>query len=332
MKITIGLVSGVMSALLLAGCATDTYVSQENRDKFAGLDVSKFLISECLAPEREVHIAIAEHFAFDKYKLRDLDKINLDIFVEEIRGLKGRITIVGHTDYKGSLDYNQRLSQRRAKSVADYLKAHLDPTNYDWEVKHLGETQPLLLGKTDKDRAENRRAFIVFEEAQKYEEMPFCEPPKPERKVYMAMTPHFDFDKSVLKPEDLTQLDDFTAQLSGLQGSIMVAGHTDQVGSVSYNEKLAERRAETVVEYLKTKLDPNQFIWEVKSFGKLQPAINERSDKADALNRRAFIVFKESDITAEQQMLSGSQQHALFGNEQEGMSIESEQKTSTDNQ
>ncbi|CAH7355681.1 Cell envelope biogenesis protein OmpA [Vibrio chagasii] len=311
MKTKIGLVSSVLSALLLVGCATDTYVSQENRDKFAGLDVSKFLISECLAPEREVHIAIAEHFAFDKYQLRDLDKINLDTFVKEIRGLKGRITIVGHTDYKGSLEYNERLSQRRAKSVADYLQAHLDPKQYDWEVKHLGETQPLLLGKTDKDRAENRRAFIVFEEAQKYEEMPFCEPPKPERKVYMAITPHFDFDKSVLKPEDLTQLDDFTVQLSGLQGSIMVAGHTDQAGSVSYNEKLAERRAETVVKYLKTKLDPKQFIWEVKSFGKLQPAINERSEKADALNRRAFIVFKESDITAEQQTLTGSEQEFL---------------------
>ena len=311
MKTIIFLISAVMSTLLLFGCTTDTYVSQENRDKFAGIDVSKFLISECLAPEREVHIAIAEHFAFDKYQLRDLDKINLDTFVKEIRGLKGRITIVGHTDYKGALEYNERLSQRRAKSVADYLQAHLDPKQYDWEVKHLGETQPLLLGKTDKDRAENRRAFIVFEEAQKYEEMPFCEPPKPERKVYMAITPHFDFDKSVLKPEDLTQLDDFTVQLSGLQGSIMVAGHTDQAGSVSYNEKLAERRAETVVKYLKTKLDPKQFIWEVKSFGKLQPAINERSEKADALNRRAFIVFKESDITAEQQTLAGSEQERI---------------------
>ncbi|MGR5356567.1 OmpA family protein [Vibrio chagasii] len=311
MKTIIFLISAVMSTSLLSGCATDTYVSQENRDKFAGIDVSKFLISECLAPEREVHIAIAEHFAFDKYQLRDLDKINLDSFVEEIRGLKGRITIVGHTDYKGSQEYNERLSQRRAKSVADYLQTHLDPKNYDWEVKHLGETQPLLLGKTDKDRAENRRAFIVFEEAQKYEEMPFCEPPKPERKVYMAITPHFDFDKSVLKPEDLTQLDDFASQLNGLQGNVMVAGHTDQAGSVSYNEKLAERRAETVVEYLKTKLDPKQFIWEVKSFGKLQPAINERSEKADALNRRAFIVFKESDITAEQQTLTGSEQEFL---------------------
>ena len=132
----------------------------------------------------------------------------------------------------------------------------------------------------------------------------------------------FLLDKSVLKPEDLTQLDDFASQLSGLQGNIMVAGHTDQAGSVSYNEKLAERRAETVVEYLKTKLDPNQFIWEVKSFGKLQPAINERSDKADALNRRAFIVFKESDITGEQQTLTGS--------EQEFLRSESEQKLGDD--
>ncbi|MFM2642162.1 OmpA family protein [Vibrio chagasii] len=332
MKTKISLVSSVLSALLLAGCATDTYVSQENRDKFAGLDVSKFLISECLAPEREVHIAIAEHFAFDKYKLRDLDKINLDTFVKEIRGLKGRITIVGHTDYKGSLEYNERLSQRRAKSVADYLQTHLNPKQYDWEVKHLGETQPLLLGKTDKDRAENRRAFIVFEEAQKYEEMPFCEPPKPERKVYMAMTPHFDFDKSVLKPDDLTQLDEFAAQLSDLQGSIMVAGHTDQAGSVSYNEKLAERRAETVVKYLKTKLDPKQFIWEVKSFGKLQPAINERSEKADALNRRAFIVFKESDITADQQTLSGSEQKVFSDAEPQASTIDSDQQSSSKNQ
>lgn len=308
MKTKICLLSGVLSALLLSGCATDTYVSQENRDKFSGLDVSKFLISECLAPEREVHIMVAEHFEFDKYKIRDVDATNLNAFVGDIRGLKGRITIVGHTDYKGSLEYNERLSQRRAQSVENYLKGHLNPVNFDWEVKHFGKTQPLLLGKTDEDRAENRRAFIVFEEAQKYEEMPFCEPPKPERKVYMAMTPYFDFDKSVLKPEDLTQLDDFAAKLSGLQGSIMVAGHTDQVGSLSYNEKLAERRAETVVDYLKAKLDPKQFIWEVKSFGKLQPAVNERSPKADTLNRRAFIVFKESDITAEQQSISGSVQ------------------------
>ncbi|AYO16584.1 OmpA family protein [Vibrio owensii] len=296
MKTTLRLLGGVVGTLLVAGCATDTYVSQENRDKFTDLDVSKFLISECLAPEREIHIAVAEHFAFDKYNIRDVDATSLNAFVHEIEGLSGRITIVGHTDYKGSLEYNEALSLRRAQSVESFLKEKLDPDHYDWEVKYFGETQPLALGKTDEDRAENRRAFVVFEEAQKYEEMPFCEPPKPDRKIYMAMTPHFDFDKSELKPEDLAKLDSFTDKLQGLQGSILVAGHTDQIGSLSYNEKLAQRRASEVVKYLKTKIDPSQFLWEVKSFGELQPVINERSKEANALNRRAFIVFKEGSI------------------------------------
>lgn len=296
MKTTLRLLGGVVGTLLIAGCATDTFVSQENRDKFTDLDVSKFLISECLAPEREIHIAVAEHFAFDKYNIRDVDATSLNAFVHEIEGLSGRITIVGHTDYKGSLEYNEALSLRRAQSVESFLKEKLDPDHYDWEVKYFGETQPLALGKTDEDRAENRRAFVVFEEAQKYEEMPFCEPPKPDRKIYMAMTPHFDFDKSELKPEDLAKLDSFTDKLQGLQGSILVAGHTDQIGSMSYNEKLAQRRASEVVKYLKTKIDPSQFLWEVKSFGELQPVINERSKEANALNRRAFIVFKEGSI------------------------------------
>ncbi|MEK2163500.1 OmpA family protein [Vibrio parahaemolyticus] len=296
MKTTIRLLSGIMIGALLAGCATETYVSQENREKFSDVNVSKFLISECLAPQREIHIAVAEHFDFDKFNIREADATSLDAFIRDIQGLSGRITIVGHTDYKGSNEYNDALSLRRAQSVAAYLKQQLDPTFYDWEIKHFGETQPLTLDTSDQARAENRRAYVMFEEAQKYDEMPFCEPPKPERKVYMTMTPHFDFDQSELKAEDLTQLDDFIEQLQGLEGSILVAGHTDQVGSLSYNEKLAERRAQTVVEYLKTKLDASRLVWEVKAFGELQPVINQTTSEANALNRRAFIVFKESGL------------------------------------
>ncbi|TOM20441.1 OmpA family protein [Vibrio parahaemolyticus] len=295
MKTTIRLLSGIMMGALLVGCATETYVSQENREKFSDVNVSKFLISECLAPQREIHIAVAEHFDFDKFKIREADATSLDAFIRDIQGLSGRITIVGHTDYKGSNEYNDALSLRRAQSVAAYLKQKLDPTFYDWEIKHFGETQPLTLDTSDQARAENRRAYVMFEEAQKYDGMPFCEPPKPERKVYMTMTPHFDFDQSELKAEDLTQLDDFIEQLQGLEGSILVAGHTDQVGSLSYNEKLAERRAQTVVEYLKTKLDALRLVWEVKAFGELQPVINQTTSEANALNRRAFIVFKESE-------------------------------------
>jgi OOP family OmpA-OmpF porin len=61
----------------------------------------------------------------------------------------------------------------------------------------------------------------------------------------------FAFDQSVLKPEGMTLLDDFTRQLRGAQyDSIVVTGHTDRLGSNEYNQKLSERRADAVKDYL----------------------------------------------------------------------------------
>lgn len=64
----------------------------------------------------------------------------------------------------------------------------------------------------------------------------------------------FAFDKSVLKPEGRTALDDFALQLGGTQyDAIFVTGHTDRFGSNDYNQRLSERRANTVREYLASK-------------------------------------------------------------------------------
>lgn len=64
----------------------------------------------------------------------------------------------------------------------------------------------------------------------------------------------FAFDKSVLKPEGKATLDDFARQLSGAQyEAIFVTGHTDRFGSNEYNQKLSERRANAVKDYLVSK-------------------------------------------------------------------------------
>jgi OmpA-OmpF porin, OOP family len=64
----------------------------------------------------------------------------------------------------------------------------------------------------------------------------------------------FAFDKSVLKPEGRTALDDFARQLDGAQyEAIFVTGHTDRFGSNEYNQRLSERRANTVRDYLASK-------------------------------------------------------------------------------
>lgn len=67
-----------------------------------------------------------------------------------------KIIILGHTDHYGSTDYNKVLSEKRAKSVVDYLiKAGLNKTR----IKFLGcgNSQPLSTSRTDEGRKKNRR-------------------------------------------------------------------------------------------------------------------------------------------------------------------------------
>jgi OOP family OmpA-OmpF porin len=64
----------------------------------------------------------------------------------------------------------------------------------------------------------------------------------------------FAFDKSVLKPEGRAALDDFAFQLGGMQyEAIFVTGHTDRFGGNDYNQRLSERRANAVRDYLASK-------------------------------------------------------------------------------
>lgn len=286
----------VGSILGMTACSTDTYVSKENIDKFGDPRVEKFLIQECIVPERDIRIAMASHFEFDKSELQAEDKASIDRLIASIGHLHGQISVVGHTDYQGSDEYNVKLSLRRAQAIKDYMQSQLDPARYDWEVKYYGESKPLVAGTTKQANAENRRAYVVFEQTQTKQENPFCEPPEPERKVFVAMTSHFDFDESHLKELDKPSLDEFASNLQGLTGRVMIAGHTDYQGSISYNQQLAERRALSVQQYLQTKLDPSQYVWEVKSFGELNPVTQEQSLDANALNRRALIVFKEGEL------------------------------------
>jgi OOP family OmpA-OmpF porin len=61
----------------------------------------------------------------------------------------------------------------------------------------------------------------------------------------------FGFDKSVIGPEGRKMLDDLSAQLKTANVDVIhVTGHTDRLGSNAYNQKLSERRAQAVREYI----------------------------------------------------------------------------------
>jgi len=69
------------------------------------------------------------------------------------------IVIAGHTDSDGAEDYNQKLSERRAQSVSDYLKT-LGVSGSRLQTVGYGETQPVASNDTAVGKAANRRVEV----------------------------------------------------------------------------------------------------------------------------------------------------------------------------
>jgi OOP family OmpA-OmpF porin len=114
--------------------------------------------------------------------------------------------------------------------------------------------------------------------------------PKPvSEKLTMAADAHFDFDKSVLKPEGRAKLDDLVGKLKAVNLEvIIVIGHTDSIGSDAYNNKLSLRRAGAVKAYLVSKgIEANRIHTEGK--GESQPIADNKTKEGRARNRRVEI-------------------------------------------
>ncbi len=99
----------------------------------------------------------------------------------------------------------------------------------------------------------------------------------------------FDFDKAVIKPEAyplLNEVVDILRQNPGL--NVTFEGHTDSIGTDRYNQKLSERRANAVMQYMLNKGIPASQI-STAGYGESQPRATNQTDEGRALNRRVEI-------------------------------------------
>ncbi len=102
----------------------------------------------------------------------------------------------------------------------------------------------------------------------------------------------FDFDKSVLRPDGRKSIDDATAKLRGVDLEMVIAtGHTDSVGTDAYNQRLSERRAAAVKEYLVSKGIAASKITTIGK-GESQPVATNKTAEGRQKNRRVDIEFK----------------------------------------
>ena len=97
----------------------------------------------------------------------------------------------------------------------------------------------------------------------------------------------FDFDKAVLKPEGKAVVDQVIAELKAHEkDSIVIEGHTCDLGSDEYNLGLGQRRADAVKSYmLENGIDAGRVS--TKSLGESTPAVPNDGAANRKLNRRA---------------------------------------------
>jgi OOP family OmpA-OmpF porin len=109
--------------------------------------------------------------------------------------------------------------------------------------------------------------------------------------VTLGADTFFDFNKYNLKPAGMAKLDELAAKLRQLGpdvSAVNVAGYTDIIGSDSYNLRLSDRRAASVVDYLVQRgVNPN--IISARGYGKANPIASNSTAEGRAQNRRVEI-------------------------------------------
>ena len=126
------------------------------RARTAGTDVQVIRRGDDLV----LNIPSGITFAYDSASVQPQFQRTLDQVAETLAQYNQTyIDVYGHTDSTGSDAYNQTLSERRARSVADYLSSH-GVQSARIGTRGYGESQPIASNDTDAGRAANRRVEV----------------------------------------------------------------------------------------------------------------------------------------------------------------------------
>jgi OOP family OmpA-OmpF porin len=114
----------------------------------------------------------------------------------------------------------------------------------------------------------------------------------PMQKVSVKGVARFDFDRATVNPEDGIKLMSEVRSMKNVTWQqIRVVGHTDSLGTDTYNKKLSERRADAVQAFLVDKgVKPERIRPE--GVGKAEPIATNATAAGRALNRRTEIEFQ----------------------------------------
>ncbi|MFN8243776.1 MAG: OmpA family protein [Ferruginibacter sp.] len=255
---------------------------------------------------------ITIHFATDESALKATETKLLDSVIAAYQQAPGlTVELTGHCDYRGSDSYNDALSLKRVKAVAQYLTDKGVPVSIIKKEEGFGEKMPVDTGASADALARNRRVEVTF-----YKPAPVVtnEPEKTEAPVTLTkklsdttlktgstlvlQNLHFVGGRHYILQESVPVIQDL---LNALKANptleIAIEGHVcclpDDRDGVDFDlgtENLSETRAKAVYEYLvKNGIAASRLSY--KGFGHSRPLAPypETTEEEKTLNRRVEI-------------------------------------------
>src|SRR5262245_64056065 len=151
----------------LAGGVVGRYMDDQKRDleKNLGSEIQSGQARIEKLPNDVVRVTMTNQTAFDtdSSSIKPGFNTTMDKLADVVvRYGKTTLTVVGHTDNVGSNDYNQKLSERRAISVAQYLESKR-VNSMRLAISGKGETMPIAANTSESGRQANRRVEIYLE-------------------------------------------------------------------------------------------------------------------------------------------------------------------------
>ncbi len=197
------------------------------------------------------------YYEFDKWSVSNKELVQLDKVVRILRDNPGLVIEVGaHTDSKNRESYNQIFSDKRAKSVVDYLVSKSINAN---RITAKGYGEMRLVNRctsfvkcSEIEQQANRRIEFMIVSGNNYPNGDMID--KNDDKFINTNPIYFDYDKADIRKDAEYELKRVANILKKNPEMRVEAGsHSDSNNLESYNQKLSERRASAVKNYLISK-------------------------------------------------------------------------------
>jgi OOP family OmpA-OmpF porin len=208
-----------------------------------------------------------------------------------ISGLSGKTAVILFTDGDDNLGVNAvaeatRLQTKYGDRLCFMVVSFADNDHGKEQVKKIAALSGCHCLIEGESLLANREAEEKFLRCGLYEEE------QESSEIIIFRSIYFDFNKSNIKKEFVPVLNEGVSVIKAKKyPQVILEGHTDSVGTQEYNQRLSERRANSVKAYLVKKGVPADEITTV-GYGKTRPIASNATAEGRRLNRRVEIKFK----------------------------------------